>query len=550
MALKRTDQNATQLRQEAEAKLAHAPETAGPSHPAVLLHELQVHHIELEMQNEQLRQSQVALEESRDRYVDLFEFAPVGYLTITREGLISEINLIGAKLLGVERQKLLLRRFASFVVPESRDRWSRLFVGVLQQSKVTSCELTLEKGDGERLQAHLDCLCLAKDGKPPVVRITLTDATERKQAEAEKEAMKDKVIEAMTLLQTVLDSTPDWVFAKDRNYRFLFVNRAFAAAQGYATQDMIGRPDTDFWQDDLCNGDPARGIRGFHTDDDAAMAGNLTHNPNDPATLANGELRIFDTLKMPLRDTKERCYGVLAYARDVTERKIADQQLRDLTAHIQTAREEEKASIAREIHDDLGGTLTALKMEAYWLAEELSANEAAAPLLKHVELISQLTENAVHVTRRVITGLRPTILDDLGLLAALEWQAGQFQKHSGIECRVNSIEDKVNLDKQCSIALFRIFQETLTNVARHSGATRAAVEFQCGDEEIMLSVCDNGCGLPDGHTVAPTSYGMRGMCERAGQLGGKIKFDSPLGGGFCVTVILPLPVDIKEGSKA
>ncbi|MDO8262385.1 MAG: PAS domain-containing protein [Gallionella sp.] len=537
------------LRTAAEAELVHAP--ASQVRPAEeLLHELRVYQIELEMQNEQLRQAQVELEISRDRYLDLYEFAPVGYLTITREGTISEANLSGAKLLGVERKKLLHRRFASFVIPEQHDRWNRLFVGVLQSKGVKNCELALENSDGERWHARLDCLYLAKDGAPPVVHTMLTDITERKQAESEKEAMKDKAIEALALLQTVLDSTPDWVFAKDKNYRFLFVNRAFAAAQSYAPEDMIGRPDTDFWPDDLCGGDPARGIRGFHTDDDAAMAGNLTHNPNDPATFANGELGIFDTLKMPLRDTKGHCYGVLAYARDVTDRKIAEQRLRELTAHIQTVREEEKASIAREIHDDLGGTLTALKMEVYWLAEELSASKEAEPLLKHVELMAQLTENAVNVTRRVITGLRPTILDDLGLLAALEWQAEQFYKHTGIECRVNSIEDKVKLDRQHSIALFRIFQETLTNVARHSGASRVEVEFHCGDEEVMLSISDNGRGLPDGHTVAPTSYGQRGMSERAEQLGGKIKFDSPPGGGFNVTVILPLPVVSKEEENA
>ncbi|MBI5626695.1 MAG: PAS domain-containing protein [Nitrosomonadales bacterium] len=538
------------LRAAAEAELSHVTVPAQQARPAEeLLHELQVYQIELEMQNEELRLAQLALEISRDRYVDLYEFAPVGYLILTRDGLISEINLTGAKLLGVERKKLLHRSLGSFVLPEQRDRWNRLFVDILQGSEATSCELVLEIGAGERLYAKLNCQRHENDGNPPVVRITLSDITERKQAEAEKETMRIEAVEARTLLQTVLDSTPDWVFVKDGSHRFLFVNSAFAAAQGYEPQDMIGRPDTDFWPDDLCNGDPARGIRGFHADDDAAMAGNLTHNPYDPATLANGELRIFDTLKMPLRDTNGHCYAVLAYARDVTGRKNSEQRMRELTAHLLTVREEEKASIAREIHDDLGGTLTAIKMEVHWLAEELSASKEAEPLLKHVELRSHLTDNAVNVTRRVITGLRPTVLDDLGLLAALEWQAGQFHNHTGIACRVNSVQDKAKLDRQYSIALFRIFQEALTNVARHSGATRVEVEFHSSDEEVMLSVSDNGRGLPDGHTVSPTSYGVRGMCERVEQLGGKIKFDSPPGGGFNVTVTLPLPAEIKTESK-
>ncbi|HEU0220546.1 MAG TPA: PAS domain-containing protein [Gallionella sp.] len=172
-------------------------------------------------------------------------------------------------------------------------------------------------------------------GKPSYLIGVSIDITERKQAEAESDAMRAEAMEARTLLQTVLDSTPDWIFAKDRNYRFLFVNKAFATSQNLTPQNMIGRPDTDFWGSDLCNGDPDRGIRGFHADDNEAMAGNLVHNPNDPATLANGELRIFDTLKAPLFDNKRHCYGMLAYARDVTERKAAERELRELNERLE-----------------------------------------------------------------------------------------------------------------------------------------------------------------------------------------------------------------------
>lgn len=139
----------------------------------------------------------------------------------------------------------------------------------------------------------------------------MTDITERKQAETEREIALRKAEHAQAMLQTVLDSTPDWIFAKDKNYRFLFVNRAFAASQGCTPQGMVGRPDTDFWPAELCNGDPARGIRGFHADDDAAMADGLIHNPSDPATLGDGKLHIFDTLKLPLLDADGHCYGVL-----------------------------------------------------------------------------------------------------------------------------------------------------------------------------------------------------------------------------------------------
>ncbi len=237
---------------------------------------------------------------------------------------------------------------------------------------------------------------------------------------------------------------------------------------------------------------------------------------------------------------------------DITEHKSAERQLRNLSMHLQTVREEEKANIAREIHDDLGSTLTALKMDINWLMDEMSVNKEAAPFLEHVESMSQLLDDAARVTRRVITDLRPTILDDLGLCAALEWQAGQFYKRTGIQslftCRTDDCE--YELDKIQTINMFRIFQESLTNVARHSGASRVEVEFKYGDDEVVLVINDNGCGLPEGHIIAQNSFGMLGMRERAEQMGGTIKFYSPPNGGFSVTVLLPLLTDKQNWDKS
>jgi PAS domain S-box-containing protein len=228
---------------------------------------------------------------------------------------------------------------------------------------------------------------------------------------------------------------------------------------------------------------------------------------------------------------------------NIAGRKLVEQQLHNLAAHLQTVREEEKVGISREIHDDLGGTLTALKIEAHRLKTELSSDEKTIPLLDHVESMSQLINNATVAMRNIITGLRPTVLDDLGLLAALEWQAAQFQKRTGINCLVNCIGDKGDLDNQYAIALFRISQEALTNVARHSGASLVEIEFHHSDEEIVMSIIDNGQGMKNNHTGATTPFGIHGMRERVDQLGGKINFDIPPGGGFNVTVILPLPSD-------
>ena len=277
---------------------------------------------------------------------------------------------------------------------------------------------------------------------------------------------------------------------------------------------------------------------------------------------ATGMLRYYSMHLVPELGDNDEVTSVLSISNDITDLKTAEQrreetskqaerQLREFSAHLQVMREEEKAFMAREIHDNLGGTLTALKMDLNWLLDQLSANKEVTSVLKHVESMSQLLDNAAVVTRRVITDLRPTILDDFGLLAALEWQAAQFHKRTGIHCRVACDEsDPYELDKTQTINLFRIFQESLTNVARHSGASRVEVELQHENQKVIMTINDNGCGLQEGHIVSPTSYGMLGMRERTKQLGGRINFYSPPGGGFSVTVMLPRFTDHKNKEEA
>lgn len=171
-----------QLRKAAEAVLAHAPKSKLIPRPAEeLLHELQVYQTELEMQNEQLRQSQIELEKSRDRYVAFYDFAPVGYLTLTDSGMIAEANLTGSKLLGVERNKLQHCRFDRFVAPEYRDRWHRLFMSVMQDASAV-VNLVLQRDDGFSFKAHLDCRRDETGRAKPVLCITITDLSEHSNA--------------------------------------------------------------------------------------------------------------------------------------------------------------------------------------------------------------------------------------------------------------------------------------------------------------------------------------------------------------------------------
>jgi PAS domain S-box-containing protein len=198
----RDQQYEARLKVAAEARLARCPPDQAPARPVEdLLHELQVHQIELEMQNEALRQAQTALEESRDHFVDFYEFAPVGYLTLSDKGLIVDINQTAVAMLGAVRAKLLQRRFSSLVGAEDADRWHSHFFSALKQDQKSDCELTLRRKDGSLIEVELNSLRLARGGLDPTLRVVLTDITRRKRAERQLAAM------AAGLEQQVSDRT-------------------------------------------------------------------------------------------------------------------------------------------------------------------------------------------------------------------------------------------------------------------------------------------------------------------------------------------------------
>jgi len=371
-----------------------------------------------------------------------------------------------------------------------------------------------------------------------------------------KRLMELELVRREREYRTLVENTPNIVIRYDRDYRRTYVNRAYRALIGITAADALGKTPQELWPLTSPNAQEFTCLlkRVIET---GAMERRSVELKDD-----DGLLRHFDMQLVPELGDNDEVTSVLSISSDITDIKIAERQreetgkqaerqLREFSSHLQSVREKEKTGIAREIHDNLGGTLTALKMDLNWLMDELSAHEEVSSLLKHIESMSQLLDNATVVTRQVITNLRPPLLDDFGLSAALEWQAAQFQKRTGIQCRVTCSEAQpYTLDKTQTINLFRIFQESLTNIARHSGASKVEVELQHKNTAFILTISDNGCGLPEEHVISPTSYGMIGMSERTEQLGGRINFYSPPGGGFSITVMLPRPTDNKNEEES
>jgi len=191
------------------------------------------------------------------------------------------------------------------------------------------------------------------------------------------------------------------------------------------------------------------------------------------------------------------------------------------------------------MHDQLGQALTAMKMDLSWLDNRLPKDQK--PLFAKIRSMSKLADATLRTVKRISTELRPGLLDDLGLTAAIEWQAQEFQTRTGIKCAITTDPEDIILDKDHSTAIFRIFQETLTNVARHAKATKVKVSLKEKAGKIELKVKDNGKGITEEQISNPKSFGLIGMRERALFLGGKVKIGGVQDKGTTIIATIPLP---------
>jgi signal transduction histidine kinase len=251
-------------------------------------------------------------------------------------------------------------------------------------------------------------------------------------------------------------------------------------------------------------------------------------------------------LKQRLSRLVPSVHRALREASERADRKRAEEQLRQsheqlraLSVYLQHVREEERTVIAREVHDELGQALTGLKLELTWLTNRLPPGLRA--LQAKAKSMAEHIDETIHAVRRIATELRPGLLDTVGLLAALEWQAHEFQTQTGIQCCVKAAIKETLWDQDLNTAFFRIFQETLTNIIRHANATKVNVRLAEMSGHLVLEVKDNGRGISEAEIHNTRSIGLLGMRERAALLGGEVRVSGEPGKGTAVRVRIPLP---------
>jgi PAS domain S-box-containing protein len=320
----------------------------------------------------------------------------------------------------------------------------------------------------------------------------------------------------------------------DTNHHIMDLNAATEAITGFSREELIGT--------DICNyfEEPDKARQVYRT----ALKKGTVSNYELGLKHRSGHLTTVLFGGYAYRNERNEDAGVFVVIQDVTKLKRTESklrqsssQLRALSTRLQKAREDERTVLARDIHDELGQALTGLKIRLSYLSKKAFSDKES--LNKEIEHMDMLLDNTIRSVRKISYQLRPSVLDDLGLVAGIEWLINDFKEKTGISCRFSSDIDDSYLDKDISTALFRILQEALTNIIRHAKATKATVDIMDDAGFVVLTVEDNGRGITDKEISSSKSLGLLGMRERALSFKGKVAINGRNGRGTLLTTTIP-----------
>lgn len=468
------------------------------------------------------RRVEEALRESEIRFRRVTEAAFEG-LAVTERGKLIDVTGKLAKLFGYQRSELIGKSIAKLIAPNVRnDALTKILSGY---------------------SLPYESICLKKDktifpvevcgknysSKGRVLCVTaIRDITRRKMAE--------KVLqESESKYKTLTENSLTGIFIH-QNGKLIFVNDKFAEMHGYKPEELLRKSHLL-----LVHPDQKKNMKGMAS---KRLKGKSVPQQYEVQRITKDGKTIWCEMMATLIQYKGKP-AIMGNVIDITERKLAEvaikeseEQLRNLTTYLQKIGEVERTNIAREIHDELGLGLTVLKIDLSWLRKRLPENEI--PLHEKAETMTQLIDKTIQTVKKISTELRPGLLDDLGLAAAIEWQAEEFQKRTGIQCKITIDPKDVTFDRDRNTAIYRIFQETLTNVARHAQATEVDVSLRQRDGQLELNVRDNGRGITEKELANPRSFGLIGIRERVKIFSGINIIKGVPGKGTTVTVRMPI----------
>ena len=417
-----------------------------------------------------------------------------------------------------------------FYVPESVPLISGAMNQVIKEGKPFDLELQLITAKKKRIWVRVLAHAYYANGEIVKIGGMFQDITERKESE-----------ESLFKMKKAINTSGEVIFLTDQEGVFTYINPAFTSLYGFTSDEIIGQTTPrilhsdalnktvyeDFWET-LLKGDEVRGE---------------IINKKKDGTLIN-----IESSSTPILDEDNKIIGFLGIQRDITQRKSAEkalnnsqQQLRNFAAHLQNIREEEKIAVAREIHDDLGQMLVALKIEIGLFNQKMMKGDSikSDEIITEFDQLSGMIDKTIKTTRRIMSGLRPEILDSLGFIEAGKSYVDEFEERNDIACQFESEISELKINSQQALALFRILQEALTNIVKHAKASAIKIHISTHSDKFVLEISDNGIGFDVNHKVRNDSYGMIGMKERVLLLDGELNITSEQGKGTCLRVEMP-----------
>lgn len=539
-----------------------------------LQHDLRVHQIELETQNEELRRTQRETETARQEYQDLYETVPVGCFTLDARGTVLEANPVGVRLLGEFPSSLIGRRFSLFIEEKDRFDFAAFCKAVLKDVAGKTCELCLPNGGEEPTRVQVFGVPVERQGRADsALRLAVMDITERKRAEealsrAHEELERRVVERTAELVQTnerlqsrerefrlLADNVPAYFSYIDTDLRYRFMNKRYEVLFGRPMAELIGQLVKD-----------VVGEADFRTIEPRlreALSGRET-SFSYSKVLPNADARWMSVHYTPDRGEAGPIRGVLALMVDVTDQKRSElalqqnhmllkekrEELQLLTDKLFKAQDSERQRIARDLHDDFGQRLVAMALDL----EDL---ERKPPLMRELlgkaleairEELAQLSDDLRNLAHR----LHPSLLKHAGLRAALEEHVHQAMKRTGLDITLKVRDVPDSLPPDLATCLFRVFQESLQNVAKHANATEVLVKLSGSSKGIGLSVTDNGTGF---NYHDKNSYrkglGLTSMQERLRLLNGFLNIHSRPANGtkVCAWIRIPSQEKTRDASS-
>lgn len=491
------------------------------------------------------RSVEKALRESDERYRAIYNNTPAMLHSVDRRARLVSVSDHWLSVLGYGREEVIGRPLADFLTPPSaRFLEETVMPAFLRDGFCTDIPYRYVKKDGGVVDVLLSAIG-ERDESGRVIRSLAVsiDMTDRNRAEDALKSAKEELsrysrdLERQVRVRTeeisgILSYTPDVIYIKDREGRYLMVNPRFAEIFGVRREEIRGKQDIEVLPDAVAHQ--------FRKSDAKALAEQRPQQTEERIPHDDG-VHTYLAVKFPIYDGAGETSAVGGILTDITAAKKARDQLRRLSAGIMEGQEKERAAIARELHDQLGQILTALRMEGVWLANRLK--EADPPAADRARALCDLIDTSIEEVRGMAHRLRPNVLDDLGLVDALDWFVNDFERRTGIPCRFEHVKVQ-ELDDPLSTAAYRIVQESLTNVLRHSFANEVDVTLDLQEGVLMLTVSDNGRGFNTLDLTESEGLGIAGMRERAGLVGGVLEVCSSPDMG--TQVFLRAPVNGKR----